>query len=386
MKYTRLLALLICACLSLVSCVPTSTPATSSSASSQSPTMPATPSPTATPSSSRPLRVAFLYFGKIADSGWTAAHELGRQALQKDLPGVQTEYREDVPSGVGALPILRELAKSGADVIVSTSLSFADATLKVAEENPQVRFLQCDGSQSLANLFTYFGWIEEPFYLAGLVAAKASHSGKLGFVAAFPISEVIRNINAFALGALAVNEQATIQVAWSQSWDDRAIERQQAAMLIDAGCDVLAQWQDNAEPLLVAQERGALGIGIHSDMSAEAPKAVLTSVIWNWGVYYTQAIRTIQQSGIPEAAYREGMGMGLVALAPFATSVPQDTRNLVQKYAASFRAQGFAGIYSGPLSDQSGEVRVKEGKTMSLPELVNMDWFVKGIVGDIPSD
>ncbi|MBE3088124.1 MAG: BMP family ABC transporter substrate-binding protein, partial [Chloroflexi bacterium] len=147
-----------------------------------------------------PLRVAFLYFGKAADSNWTLAHEQGRLALLA-LPGVEADTRQDVPAGADALLVLRELATSDYDVIISTSLAFQDATWKAAEEFPQVRFLQCDGSQTSANLSTYFGWIEEPLYLAGMVAAGTSRSGKLGFVAAFPISEVIRNINAFTLGA-----------------------------------------------------------------------------------------------------------------------------------------------------------------------------------------
>lgn len=348
--------------------------------------------PTISPSSSqtlspapRPLRVAFLYFGKVADSNWTQAHEQGRLALLA-LPGIEADSRQEVPAGAAALPTLRELATSDYDVIISTSLAFQEATWKVAEEFPQVRFLQCDGSRTSANLSTYFGWIEEPLYLAGMVAAGTSRSGKLGFVAAFPISEVIRNINAFTLGARSFNPQATVQVAWCLSWDDRVIERQKATELLDAGCDVIAQWQDNGEALLVAQERGAYGIGIHTDMSAVAPQAVLTSAVWNWSVYYTQAIQRIREGDAPEADTRQGMKQGLVGLTPLSSVVPEAVRNLVEAKMSDLRSADFPGIFVGPLIDQQGARRVEEGRQMTFSELQMVDWFVQGIIGEIPSD
>jgi len=349
-------------------------------------------SPTISPSSSQtpsptppPLRVAFLYFGKIADSNWTLAHERGRLALLS-LPGVEADSRQDVPAGAEALPVLRELATSDYDVIISTSLAFQDAIWKAAEEYPRVQFLQCDGARTGANLSSYFGWIEEPLYLAGMVAAGTSRSGKLGFVAAFPISEVIRNINAFTLGARSVNPQATVQVAWCLSWDDRVTERQSATELLDSGCDVIAQWQDNGEALIVAQERDAYGIGVHTDMSAVAPQAVLTSAVWDWSVYYTQAIQRIREGGTAGTDTRQGMKQGLVGLAPLSAVVPEVVRKTVEARASELRNADSPAFFTGPLIDQQGAIRLAEGRKMTLAELQMMDWFVQGVLGEIPSD
>ena len=349
-------------------------------------------SPTISPSSSqtpsptpRPLRVAFLYFGKIADSNWTLAHERGRLALLL-IPGVEADSRQNVPAGADALPVLQELATSDYDVIISTSVAFQDAIWKAAEEYPRVQFLQCDGTRTGANLSSYFGWIEEPLYLAGMVAAGTSTSGKLGFVAAFPISEVIRNINAFTLGARSVNPQITVQVAWCLSWDDRVIERQKTTELLDAGCDVIAQWQDNGEALLVAQERGAYGIGIHTEMSAIAPQAVLTSAVWDWSVYYTQAIQQIRQGDTAGTDTRQGMKKGFVGLTPLSSVVPEAVRNLVEAKASVLRSADSLTIFTGPLIDQQGAIRLAEGRKMTLAELQMMDWFVQGVLGEILSD
>ncbi|MGB9834296.1 MAG: BMP family ABC transporter substrate-binding protein [bacterium] len=362
----------------VTSCAPaTQTPTTTS------PTQTATPTPT-----EKKLKVVFIYVGPIGDGGWTYEHDQGRKMLEQEVPGVETTYVESVPEGADATKVIRDFAQKGYDVIITTSFGYMDPTIEVAKDFPNIIFLHCSGYKTAPNVGTYFGKIEEPRYLSGLVAGKMTKSNLIGYVAAYPIPEVIRGINAFTLGVRAVNPDAEVRVVWTNTWYDPAKERQAAEGLLDVGCDIIAQHQDTPGPQQAAEARGVYGIGYDSDMSKFAPKAVLTSPIWKWGVYYVDAIKRIKAGTWKTEQYWGGMKDGIVDLAPLASFVPDDVKKLVEDKKKEIMEGKFGifDIFSGPLKDQSGQIRVEEGKKMTADEILNMKWFVEGVVGEIPPE
>ncbi len=306
----------------------------------------------------------------------------------KAIPGLQTIYLEDTPEGPETVPVLRKLAGEGYDVIVSTSIVFAGAVLSVADEFPRVRFLQCEGDQTTANISTYYGKIGEPFYLAGLLAGSTTQTDQIGFVAAYPLDDIIREIDAFTLGARRANSQATVVVRWTMDWADPEKERSVTTTLIDIGCDVIAQHQDTPVPQQIAQERGVFSIGFNSDMAPFATKAVLASVVWNWGQYYTSTMHQIQQGTWTATAFWGGLLQGTVGFTTPSVFAQEAGKELVREVKAQMEAGtfGLEQIFAGPLTDQQGKVRVSEGKTLNYTELQQVDWFVQGVVGSIPSD
>ncbi len=347
---------------------------------------PTTSSPSPTPSGGK-LKVAFVYIAPIGDSGWTYEHNQGRLYLEEQVSDLETSYVESVPEGVDSVKVIRDFAQKGYDVIITTSYGYMNPTIEVAREFPNVIFLHCSGNKTAENVGTYFGRIEEPRYLSGLVAGKMTRSNLLGYVAAFPNPEVIRGINAFTLGVRAVNPEAEVRVVWTNTWNDSTKERQAAGGLIDVGCDVIAQHQDTTGPQQAAEARGVYGVGYNSDMSRFAPHAVLTSPVWKWGIYYVEAIKRIKAGTWESEQYWGGMKDGIVDLTPMASFVPEDVQNLVFEKRDQILKGTFdiLSIFSGPLKDQKGEVKVPEGAKMTGEEILNMNWFVEGVLGEIPA-
>ncbi|MGB9661872.1 MAG: BMP family ABC transporter substrate-binding protein [Moorellaceae bacterium] len=329
------------------------------------------------------MKVAFVYVGPVGDAGWTWAHDQGRKYLQEKLPWVTTSYIENVPEGPDAERVLTQLAEEGNKVIFATSFGYMDYVIKVAEKYPNVTFLHCSGYKTAANVGTYFGAMEEPRYLSGIVAGKMTKTNILGYVAAHPIPEVIRGINAFTLGARSVNPNVKVKVVWTNTWYDPAAEKQAALSLLDAGADVIAQHQDTPGPQQAAQERGKYGIGYDSDMRQFAPKASLTAPIWNWGPYYVKTVEAVKNGTWKPEQYYGTMKDGIVDLAPFNDIVPQDVRQLVENKKKEI-LEGKFYVFQGPIKDQSGKVRVPEGSKMTHEEVLGVDWFVEGVEGEIP--
>lgn len=329
------------------------------------------------------MKVAFIYVGPVGDAGWTWAHDQGRKYLEQKLPWVTTYYLESVPEGSDVERVLTELAEQGNKVIFATSFGYMDYVLKVAEKYPQVVFMHCSGYKTAPNVGTYFGAMEEPRYLSGIIAGKMTKSNILGYVAAHPIPEVIRGINAFTLGARSVNPKVKVKVVWTNTWYDPAAEKQAALSLLDAGADVIAQHQDTPGPQQAAQERGAYGIGYNSDMRQFAPKANLTSPIWNWGPYYVKTVEAVKNGTWKPEQYYGTMKDGIVDLAPINEIVPQEVRDLVEKKKQEI-INGQFYVFQGPIKDQSGKVRVPEGQRMSHEEVLGVNWFVEGVEGEIP--
>ncbi len=345
--------------------------------------------PTAEPTKAPPakLKVAFVYVAPIGDMGWTYAHDQGRLMVEKEFGDkVETAYIENVPEGPDAERVIRDFAQKGYKLIITTSFGFMDPTITVAKEFPDVWFVHISGYKTAANVSTVFGKIEEPRYVSGLVAGKMTKSNKLGYVAAFPIPEVVRGINAFTLGVRKVNPNATVKVVWTNTWFDPVKEKEAAVALLAEGCDVIAQHQDTPEPQKAAEEKGVWGVGYDSDMSKQAPKAVLTSPVWNWGVKYVDIVKQVMAGTYKTEEYWGGWKDGVVDLAPYGPMVPDDVKKMADAEIARFKS-GQATIFTvftGPLKDNTGKERVPAGTAMTAGELLSMDWFVEGVEGTVP--
>lgn len=326
-------------------------------------------------------RVAFVYIGPPGDGGWTFQHDQGRKYMEEQT-GVKADTVENVPESADAERIITELAQNH-DIIFTTSFGYMDYTLNVAKKFPKVVFEHSAGYKTADNMGTYFGENFEASYLAGIAAGKVTKKNLLGYVGAFPIPEVIYNINAFALGAQSVNPDAKVDVVWSNTWFDPNTERQAAISLLDKGADVLMAYQDSPATVQAAAERGAFAGGNDSDMTRYAPDAYLTNPVWNWGPYYTSIVKEVQAGTWKNDPYMGSMKDGMVDIAPLGPKVPDDVKKLVEDAKAKI-LDGSLEVFTGPIVDASGAVKLKDGEKMPLDTILQMNWFVKGVEGTIP--
>jgi basic membrane protein A len=319
------------------------------------------------------LKVAVVYIGVPDDKGWTYQHEQGILSLESEL-GIEVKRVENVPEGDEAEAVMEELAAGGYNLIFATSFGYGTPMARVATKHPEGCFQWATGAKFLltaemggeyatfgdipANLGTYFGAAEEARYLSGIAAGKASPTGKLGYVAAFPIPEVIRGINAFTLGAQSVNPDATVQVSWTKTWFDPTIEKEASESLLDAGVDVLGMHQDTTAAGVAAEARGAKWVGYNSDVKEAAPAAWLTAPTWNWGPFYVQTAKAVAGGTCPSDEYYGSMADGMVTLASFGDSVDADTQALIAEKAAAIIDGSFA-PFTGPVTDQDGNEVVR---------------------------
>jgi len=330
------------------------------------------------------LKVGFVYVGPVGDGGWSYQHDLGRKHLEEVLKDrVETSYVEAVPEGADAERVFEEFARRGFKVIFGTSFGYMDPMLRVAERYPDVVFMHCSGYKRAKNMGTYFGKIEQPRYLSGLVAGAMTRSNLIGYVAAFPIPEVIRGINAFTMGVRKVNPQARVRVVWTFSWYDPPKEKEAAKALISAGCDVLAMHADSGAVPQAAEESGVWVVGYNSDMSKFAPTRHLTAPVWKWGAVYEAVVRDVMEGRWKSEDIWWGLERGVVDLAPINKAVPQEIAKLVEEEKARM-ASGQLEIFTGPIKDQSGKVVVEEGRRMTDEEILSMKYFVEGVEGNIP--
>ncbi|MDU4960121.1 MAG: BMP family ABC transporter substrate-binding protein [Sporomusaceae bacterium] len=329
------------------------------------------------------LKVAFVYVGPVGDAGWTYAHDQARKYLLEKMPDVATTIIESVPEGADSERVITQLAEQGNKIIFTTSFGYMDPTINVAKKYPGVTFLHCSGFKTADNVGTYFGRIYQARYLSGVAAGKQTTANSIGYVAAFPIPEVIRGINAFTQGVRSVNPQAKVKVVWTNTWYDPAKEKQAALTLLDAGADVIAQHQDTPGPMQAAQEKGKFGVGYNTDMSKMAPKAVLTSAVWNWGPYYVNVVDSVKKGTWKSQQYWGGMSDGVVALAPFGPMVNDETKKLVEEAKQRIISNQWD-VFYGPVKDQAGQVKIAAGQKMSDADLLSFNWFVEGVDGTIP--
>ena len=326
------------------------------------------------------IKVAFLYVGTIGDLGYSYAHDQGRLALE--AMGVTTTYVENVPESSECEVTLRQLCDEGYNVIYATSFGHGEWVEKVAPDYPDVYFGHATGYITGDNYGNYMGRVYEARYLAGIVAALNSESGKIGYVAAMKIPEVIRGINAFTLGVRSVNPEATVEVVWTNTWFDVTIEKTAALELINKGCDLIAQHCDSTAPQLAAQEKGVKAIGYNSSTPTAAPAAYLTAPLFHWGVYYTQDVQAILDGTWEGQTYWEGLSAGMVSLDTLTENCVEGTAEAVAAAEAAIK-DGSIVIFSGELKDNTGAVRVEAGLTMTDAELQAFDWFVEGVIGSI---
>jgi len=338
-------------------------------------------SKTAAPAANANPRVAFVYIGPPGDGGYTYQHDQGRLYLEQKL-GLKADTVENVPEGADAERVITDLAQNH-EVVITTSFGYMDPTVNVAKKFPKVVFLHCSGYKTADNLGTYFGKNYEASYLAGIAAGKVTKKNLLGYVGAYPIPEVIYNINAFALGAQSVNPKVKVSVVWTNTWFDPTVERQAAMSLLDKGADVLLAYQDSPATLQAAAERGALAGGNDSDMTKYAPKSYLTNAVWNWGPYYVKAVQAVKDGTWKSEQYLGNMADGTVSLAPLGESIPADVKALVTA-AQDKIVRGDYAVFTGPIKDQSGAVKAEAGKALAVGDILSMNWFVAGVDGKIP--
>ena len=324
----------------------------------------------------------FIYVGPVADGGYNYMHDLGRQAMEKANPGVKGSIVESVPEGPDAERVMETAIRNGAKVVYANSFGYMDHVINVAKKYPDVYFNHCSGYKVAPNASTYFGRMYQPRYLSGLVAGKATKSNLIGYVAAYPIPEVIRGINAFTLGVRAVNPKAEVRVVWTKSWYDPAMEKSVAKNLIKEGADVIAQHQDSSGPQEAAQEQGTYSIGYNTDMSRVAPRAHMTSAIWSWNPVYENVVEQVRAGTWKNGSFWYGMETGVVDIAPYGPMVPQNVRDLTEAAKADIKS-GKLVVFTGPIKDQKGVERIPTGMVPSDKELLGMDWFVEGVIGTI---
>ncbi len=330
-----------------------------------------------------PLKIGFVYVSPVGDAGWSYQHDQGRLAMEKALGGrVKTSVVEAVAEGPDAERVLRDLASQGHKLIFATSFGYLEPALRVAAEFPDVAFEQTGGYKTSRNVNTYNARYYEGRYLAGLLAGKTSRSGVAGYVAGFPVPEVIQGINAFALGMRAANPKATVKVLWLDTWFDPAREREAAITLVNQGADVLTNHSGSTAVAQVAEENGVGLIAYQSDMRKIAPRAQLTAIIHQWGGYYTQVAQQVIDGTWQAKPVWGGMKDGFVALAPFNTRVPKDVAALVNARQADIVAGRFQ-PFSGRIADSDGRVR-QAGGAMADAQIASMNYFVEGVVGSLP--
>jgi simple sugar transport system substrate-binding protein len=331
-----------------------------------------------------PLKIGFVYVGPVGDAGWTYAHDQARLAMEKELGAkVKTTYVENVPEGADAERVIRKLVAEGNKLIFTTSFGYMNPTEKVAKTTPGVTFLHATGFKTGKNLGTYESRLYEGAYLNGILAGKMTKSNTLGFIASFPVPEVIRNINAYTLGAQSVNPKIKTKVIWVNSWYDPAKERQAAETLVAQGADVMAQNTDSPATLQVAQEKGVYAFGWDSDMSKFAPKAHLTAATNDWSGYYTETAKAVLAGTWKTGDYRGGLKEGMVKMSKVNAVVPADGVKVFDEKKAALTAGTF-NPFTGPIKDQSGAVKYAAGVAVPLKDLLSMSFYVQGVEGTIP--
>jgi basic membrane protein A len=334
---------------------------------------------------SAPLKVAFVYVGPIADGGWSYEHHLGKLAVDKEFGSrVETSYVESVPETADADRVIRQLAAKGNDIVFTTSFGYMEPTLKVAKLFPKVKFEHASGYKTAPNMVAYEARFYEGAYLLGVLAGRTTKTNTLGFVGSFPISEVIRNIDAFTLGARSVNPKVHTKVVWVDTWYDPGKERQAAEALIAQGADVLCQNTDSPAIVQVAEEKGLHAFGWDSDMAKYGPHAQLTANTENWGVYYIDEIKKVfDGTWTGDRKIKWGIKEGAVALTPLNASVPADVAKVFESKKQAMVA-GTLIPFAGPLKDNTGAQRVNAGASMTVDELVSINWYVEGVDGTVP--
>ena len=333
-----------------------------------------------------PLKIAFAYVGPVGDGGWTFAHDNGRKALEKEFGDkIKTSFVENVPESADAERVIRDLATEGKNkLIFGTTFGYMEPMLKVAADTKDVKFEHATGYKTAENMRTYDSRTYEGAYMAGVIAGKMTKTNTLGVVASIPIPEVIRNINAFTLGAQSSNPKVKTKVVWVNGWFDPPKETEAATSLINGGADVLFQNTDSPAVLKTAEAKGKRAFGWDSDMTAYGPKAHLASSVINWGPYYIKATReALEGKWTGGTGAWWGVKEGAIDIVSIAEDVPAETKAKVEEVKKGL-ADGSFVIWKGPITDNTGKVQVAKDATADDKFLGGLNFFVKGVEGKVP--
>lgn len=371
----KLLAALMAAAMLLTSCSGGNSSSDSSASGSS-----AAESGTDSTAANNDIKVGFVYIGSINDGGYTQAHDKGRLAIEEQL-GVKTAYIENVEENVSAVTTAIDtlIEENGCNLIYTNSFGFMDGTLQMAKDYPDVKFAHCSGYQRLDNMSTYFGKAYQARYLTGIVAGMKTEKNYIGYVAAKPIPEVIRGINAFTLGVQSVNPDAKVEVYFTNTWYDPTEEKNGALALLNKGVDVIAQHQDTTAPQVAAQEKGAYCIGYNFPTPDAAPEAYLTAACFDWATFYVDDCKRAIDGTWTSRAYWEGLSEHMTYVDTLTSLCAEGTQEKVDAAQAAI-IDGTLEPFTGPLYDQDGNLKVEEGVKMTDDEIWNMDWYVQGVI------
>jgi basic membrane protein A and related proteins len=342
--------------------------------------------PSADATSKLPVKIGFVYVAPLTEAGWVRQHEEGRKAVDAALPGkVKTAYVENVPEGADAERVIRDLAQQGHKLIFTPSFGYMEPTLKVAKDFPDVMFESITGYKTAPNVAVANARYYEGRYLAGIAAGRMTKTNMAGYVAGFPIPEVLQGINAFTLGMRSVNPQAQVKVIWLNAWFDPAREREAAMSLMNQDADVLAFHTGSNAVMVAAQERGKMAVAYHSDMRKIAPDAQLVAVTHRWGDYYTARAKAVLDGSWKSGAVWGGIKDGMVRVEGFGSKVPQAVQDEVQaaqKDIAAGKRHPFV-AEKHPVKDTEGRTVIKPMHALTDPEILGMNYLVEGVLGKI---
>ncbi len=330
------------------------------------------------------VKACFIYVGPIGDFGWSYQHHQGLLAVEKAFGDrVETAYLESVPEGADAERAIERFARSGCNIIFTTSFGYMDATNKVAASFPDVKFEHATGyKRETPNVATYNSKFHEGRYVQGVIAARMSTAGVAGYLGSFPIPEVVMGINSFLLGARSVNPEFKVKVVWVNSWFDPGKEADAAKTLIDQGVDIITQHTDSTAPMQVAEERGIKAFGQASDMYAFGKTTQLTSIVDDWGPYYVDRVQAVLDGTWEQVDIWAGMGEGHVAMAPY--------WNMPYEVAAEAKAIEYAitigrlDPFTGPINRQDGTPWLAAGEKADIGTLLGMNFYVEGVDDTLP--
>ena len=332
-----------------------------------------------------PLKVAFAYVGPVGDAGWTFAHDNARKAAEAEFGDkIVTSFVENVPESADAERVMRDLVGQGNKLIFGTTFGYMEPMLKVAADTPDVKFEHATGYKTAANLRTYDSRTYEGAYMAGVIAGGMTKSNTLGVVGSIPIPEVIRNINAFTMGAQSVNPKVKTKVVWINKWFDPPKEGEGAQSLISGGADVLFQNTDSSAVLQKADEKGKLAFGWDSDMSKSAPNAHLASAIINWAPYYKKAIKDALEGTWTTGGVWWGVKENAIDIVSISDKVPAELKAKVETVKAGLIDGSFV-IWKGPIVGQDGKEVLKKDEVADDKFLGGVNFYVKGVEGKVPS-
>lgn len=324
-------------------------------------------------------KVGFLYNGTIDDKGWGQSHYEGINKSAKDL-NLAITYKENVPFDDTCMSVMQEMIDGGCEIIICNSFNYGDYIIQVAKENPEIKFFHATGVQIDKNVSTYFGRIYQMRYLSGIVAGMQTESNSIGYVAAYPISEVNRGINAFTLGVQSVNPDAVVNVVYTESWTDYNANADAAKLLCDEyNVDILTMHCDTVAPLDIAEEQGIWSIGYNMDNSSDYPNSFLTAAVWNWEAFYTPQLLECLQGKFKSEQYWEGVETGIISLSPLTTNVKDGIQDVLKEKEQELY-NGTFDVFYGPIVDMEGNIRINEGENMPDDAMLNsFDWYVKGV-------